>query len=75
MIVDSLKATIGKVDIVTALGLISISIFIVSKVQTCIVIFDSIIIAVDSRSVFIDRFTIGWSRGISRCRSWGIDRC
>jgi hypothetical protein len=76
VVVDSLETTIRKVDIVAALGVVSISIFIVTKVQTGIVILDSIGETVDSWSI-IDRLTIGWGRCIGRDWDWSwlVDRC
>jgi hypothetical protein len=76
VVVDSLETTIRKVDIVAALGVVSISIFIVAKVQTGIVILDSIGETVDSWAI-IDWLTIGWGRCIGRDWDWSwlVDRC
>ena len=64
---DGLGATIRKKDIVLAIGSISITSFIVSKVNTRVIISYSIGIVIVGRSF------IGWCRFISRCRF--VDRC
>ena len=64
---DGLGATIRKKDIVLAIGSISITSFIVSKVNTRVIISYSIGIVIVGWSF------IGWCRFVSRCRF--VDRC
>ena len=64
---DSLGAAIRKKDIVLAIGSISITSFIVSKVNTRVIISYSIGIVIVGRSF------IGRCRFVSRCRF--VDRC
>ena len=64
---DSLGAAIRKKDIVLAIGSISVTSFIVSKVNTRVIISYSIGIVIVGWSF------IGWCRFVSRCRF--VDRC
>ena len=64
---DSLGAAIREKDIVLAIGSISITSFIVSKVNTRVIISNSI------GKVVVGRSFIGRCRFVSRCRF--VDRC
>jgi len=72
---DSLKATIGKGNVVFSLGGIAIAGLRSSKVGTAVSIGDSVVVVVGWDSVWVGRLsTIGWGRGINWGRSIGRSR-
>jgi hypothetical protein len=73
---DSLETTIGKVDVVFSIGVVTFTCLTGSKVGSTVCVRHSIVVVVGWNSVGVGGLsTISWGRGISW--GWGIDwgRC
>ena len=73
---NSLNATIRKVDVVLSIGVVSIAVLIGSKIDTSIVVIDSISIVICWGHIRVDGswgIDWGWSVGRSWGISWGND--
>jgi hypothetical protein len=69
VVVDSLETTVGKVDVVAALSVVSVSVFVVTKVQTCSSILYCVTKVIDGWA-FIDGFRC---RCVRRNRGGPVD--
>jgi hypothetical protein len=73
---DSLDATIGKVNVVLSVGVVSVTVLVGSEFESSIVVIDSIAVIVCWWSIRVDwsrsigwGWSICWGRGVS----WGDD--
>ena len=75
---NSLKATIGKVNMVFTIGVVSVTSLRGSQLNSAVLVRHSIVVVVCWDSVWVSRLsTISWSWGVGWCRSidWGWSVC